>query len=397
MGLVSTRARRGFPRTSIVRLSSGWAAPAGTYPSPMPRSSIGEWVPDVTTPPPSIGIPCLGTAFSSMTKGTSFCSGPRALFLRPRELLVERTAPPESRRDGVGFLRDVLPVQRKAHLEAKRVPRAESARNGAAVEHTVPQLRSVLCHHEQLAPVLPGVSGPVHHGLDSVDLALLESELLRLRKSEPLDRARPLNREQRVLVRDVADVGTGDFPLLEPLEIRLAVGRVDDQQKAMLAQTVGDQVIDDPAALVRQEGVLGLARADLLQVVGQGRLEELARAWPFHLELAHVRDVEDAAVSPHGPVLGADALVLNRHLPAGEGHHARSERDVPVVKRRPLQGLGHEPTMLTSLRKVPLRLSLRGVAAGATDRVVGPTGEDEPQEGIPSLPRGGNSKPRSRL
>jgi hypothetical protein len=41
--------------------------------------------------------------------------------------------------------------------------------------------------------------------------------------------------------------------------------------------------------------------------------------------------------------------------------------------------------MLTSARKVSLRLSLERVATGATDRVVGPTGEDEPQEGIPVL------------
>src|SRR5205823_11989448 len=43
--------------------------------------------------------------------------------------------------------------------------------------------------------------------------------------------------------------------------------------------------------------------------------------------------------------------------------------------------------MLTSLGKVSLRLSLRkGAATGATDRVMGPSGEDEPQEGIPPLP-----------
>jgi hypothetical protein len=31
-------------------------------------------------------------------------------------------------------------------------------------------------------------------------------------------------------------------------------------------------------------------------------------------------------------------------------------------------------------------VSPEGAGTGATDRVVGPTGEDEPQEGIPSLP-----------
>jgi len=37
--------------------------------------------------------------------------------------------------------------------------------------------------------------------------------------------------------------------------------------------------------------------------------------------------------------------------------------------------------MLTSRRMVPLRLCLRRAAAGATDRVVGPPGKVNPQEG----------------
>ena len=46
--------------------------------------------------------------------------------------------------------------------------------------------------------------------------------------------------------------------------------------------------------------------------------EELRGARPLDLELAHVGDVEDAAVAAHRAVLGDDALVLHRHLPAGE-------------------------------------------------------------------------------
>ena len=39
---------------------------------PMPTSSIGECVPEVTTPPLTIGIPWRGTAFSSLTKDASY-------------------------------------------------------------------------------------------------------------------------------------------------------------------------------------------------------------------------------------------------------------------------------------------------------------------------------------
>ena len=76
------------------------------------------------------------------------------------------------------------------------------------------------------------------------------------------------------------------------------------------------------------------------------RLEERVRLRPLDLDLAHVRDVEDAGVGAHGPVLLDDALVLDGHLPAGERHHPRPERDVAVVERRALERLGHAVTIL---------------------------------------------------
>ena len=58
------------------------------------------------------------------------------------------------------------------------------------------------------------------------------------------------------------------------------------------------------------------------------------RLRPLDLDLAHVRDVEDAGVGANGAVLLDDALVLDGHLPAGERNHPCPERDVPVVQRR---------------------------------------------------------------
>ena len=75
---------------------------------PMPLSSIGECVPEVTSPPPSIGMPWRGTAFSSITNATSLRSGPasliRAQHVGARELLVERARPAEPGRDRVRVL-----------------------------------------------------------------------------------------------------------------------------------------------------------------------------------------------------------------------------------------------------------------------------------------------------
>ena len=44
-------------------------------------------------------------------------------------------------------------------------------------------------------------------------------------------------------------------------------------------------------------------------------------------------------------VLLDDALVLDGHLVAGEGHHARAERDVALEERRALQRRFHEPRL----------------------------------------------------
>ncbi len=52
------------------------------------------------------------------------------------------------------------------------------------------------------------------------------------------------------------------------------------------------------------------------------------RVLPGHLDLAHVADVEEAGRGAHRHVLGGDAAVLHRHVPAGEvGPSAPWRRD----------------------------------------------------------------------
>src|SRR5262249_51258830 len=158
---------------------------------------------------------------------------------------------------------------------------------------------------------------------------------------------------------DVAHVRSSNLAFLQPIEVDVPVGCVDDEQVTKWLELVRDEIVDDSAALVGEQRVLRLADADPVEIVGQRGLQELRRARALDLELAHVRDVEDAAVGSYRLVLWDDAFVLDRHLPAGERNHPRAEGDVRVVERRPQERLGHATPMLTRLRKVPLRLSLR--------------------------------------
>jgi hypothetical protein len=109
----------------------------------------------------------------------------------------------------------------------------------------------------------------------------------------------------------------------------------------VLPDSVGDQVVDDPPTLVRQQRVLRFAGREPAEVVREGALQKLGCMRALHLELAHVRDVEDAGIRPHCSVLRDHSLVLHGHLPAGKRHHPRSELDVPVVERRMQERLGH--------------------------------------------------------
>ena len=109
-----------------------------------------------------------------------------------------------------------------------------------------------------------------------------------------------------------------------------------------------------PPLLVRQQRVLRLAVGEPREVVREQALQQLVLLRALDVELAHVGDVEDAAVAPHGEVLGDHALVLDRHLPAGERHHAGAERDVAVVERRAPETVGaHGLTLAPSRADAP--------------------------------------------
>jgi len=99
----------------------------------------------------------------------------------------------------------------------------------------------------------------------------------------------------------------------------------------VVAEAVGDQVVDRASAVVQEQRVLRASGSDPVEIVGQHALEERERGRASELELAHVAHVEDAGVLAHRAVLGDHARVLDGHLPPGEGNHPRAGGQVPVV------------------------------------------------------------------
>ena len=69
-------------------------------------------------------------------------------------------------------------------------------------------------------------------------------------------------------------------------------------------------------------------------------LQQLGRLRAAGLDLAHVRDVEHARRGTHREVLGPDARVLHRHLPARRTDQLRARRAMAVVQGRMAQGVG---------------------------------------------------------
>ena len=134
----------------------------------------------------------------------------------------------------------------------------------------------------------------------------------------------PLDGEHRVVVDRVPnlDVEVGGVGR-EPLVVGLVVGGVRHRQIAVIGEAVGEQVVEDAAVLTAEDRVLGAAHLQPRDVVREQALEQRFGLRAGGLDLSHVRDVEDAARLADREVLGTDALVRHRHLPAREGDQSR--------------------------------------------------------------------------
>ena len=120
-----------------------------------------------------------------------------------------------------------------------------------------------------------------------------------------------------------------------PRDVRVVlrdVRRVDDHHDRV-GEAIDEAVVLDRAAIVENRRVVHLPDRERGDVVRRDVVDEIDGALAADHELAHVRDVEQAAALAHRLVLGGDALgVLHGHLVAGERDDLRAERDVLVVE-----------------------------------------------------------------
>ena len=169
---------------------------------------------------------------------------------------------------------------------------------------------------------------------------------------EKIDHARALNgdaAEMRTAVRKIGIPRSGGLQSagaisrspflgktkmsLQPRDVFIRARRVDDEEKFLVADSVRDQVINDPASVVEQKSILPGADIQLVDVIRQHRIEPVARAASIDNHLSHVRNVEHADVLSHGAMFFDDARVLHWHEPAAKSDHLRAAPHMLVVKR----------------------------------------------------------------
>ncbi len=168
-------------------------------------------------------------------------------------------------------------------------------------------------------------------------------------------RLRPLQRDQAAIVQPPKLRLAARRPR-DAVEVGLFGPGVDHQEQFALPLRLGraadDQVVEDPAVLVQQQGVAELAGGEAADVAADQRLDQGRDGGVVRLGIAaapgqgqhrrpHVRDVEQAGVLAGPGVLLEDALrILDRHVVAAEADRPRAQRLVGGMQHRGLCGRG---------------------------------------------------------
>ena len=100
---------------------------------------------------------------------------------------------------------------------------------------------------------------------------------------------------------------------------RCRVGGVGNQENLVIADVVGDQVVNHATVRCAAQCVLRPAGADTAEVVGKRGVDELRGARTRHQCFTEMTDIEQSHRIPGGGVLGDGSHIGHRHQPAAEG------------------------------------------------------------------------------
>src|SRR5436190_3226683 len=141
--------------------------------------------------------------------------------------------------DWVVLRRKIGAIERIAHLQPKRVARAQAAgpdaKLFARLQHRVPDLRRIFRGKKHLDSVFAGVAGPGNREVHSVQLELYnvvarrELDLAAEQRVKKIDHARPLNRDPAKAVTAIRQLTGSRQMLLQPCEIFIHARRIHHQ------------------------------------------------------------------------------------------------------------------------------------------------------------------------
>ena len=120
-----------------------------------------------------------------------------------------------------------------------------------------------------------------------------------------------------------------------PGKVLVDVGSVDDQEEALVALLIHQQVVDGSAIGVEHHAVEDFAHGGTADVVGEDVLHEFLSLAARHQHLAHVAHVEHTAGGSYGHVLIGNVGVLNWHLESTKGDHLGPFLDVSLIETSP--------------------------------------------------------------
>ena len=136
----------------------------------------------------------------------------------------------------------------------------------------------------------------------------------------------------------------------DTLKIHILARRIDHQSQHAFAEfrfaARHHQVVDDAAVVVEQLRIALLTRLQLDKRRGHELLKKRCHGLMVlvgrdEIGLPHVRNVKEPSLLPRPQVLLHDAHgIVNGHLVTREQHHLGSGRNVALIERCPLQGLG---------------------------------------------------------